>query len=102
MDWMATNHSQQQDWVNRPKLSDYTYADIGVPVEIMVALCNKLKLHPWFCMPHMATMIMWRICLLSPDTLDPTLEIYLSSPIGLELAFSSDMVLKCRNCTLGE
>jgi len=29
MDWMLTNHSQQQDWVNRPKLSDYTYADSG-------------------------------------------------------------------------
>ena len=78
MDWMATNFSQQKDWANRPKLSDYTYADKGVPVEIMVALCNKLKLHPWFCMPHMATDdYVEKFAFLVRDTLDPTLEIYL-------------------------
>ncbi|MBI6630202.1 hypothetical protein [Pontibaca salina] len=52
MDWMATNDSEQAHWSDRPLLSDYTWARIGVPVEIMLALANELDADPWFTMPH--------------------------------------------------
>ena len=55
MDWMETNGSKQRNWSDRPTLADATWSIKGVPVEVMVALCNQLKLNPWFCMPHLAT-----------------------------------------------
>ena len=55
MDWMATNHSQQRDWQNRPQLGDRSYAEKGVPLEIMLELANRLRANPWFNMPHQAT-----------------------------------------------
>ena len=55
MDWMETNGSKQKDWADRPKSEDATWAVKGVPVEVMVDLCNRLKVNPWFCMPHLAT-----------------------------------------------
>ncbi|PZQ51491.1 MAG: hypothetical protein DI556_04850 [Rhodovulum sulfidophilum] len=55
MDWMDTNDSEQVDWADRPRPGDYTYARVGVPVEVMVALANQLAVDPWFTMPHRAT-----------------------------------------------
>ncbi|TPE49744.1 hypothetical protein [Amaricoccus solimangrovi] len=55
MDWMGTNGSAQANWSDRPRPGDYTYARAGVPVEIMVALANRLGADPWFNMPHRAT-----------------------------------------------
>lgn len=78
MDWMGTNFSQQKDWANRPKPSDYTYADKGCPIEVMVALCNKLQVHPWFCMPHLATdNYVEKFATLVRDTLQSSLQIFL-------------------------
>ncbi|MCS7181070.1 MAG: hypothetical protein NZ891_06955 [bacterium] len=54
MDWMETNNSKITKWEERPKVNDRTYSEKGVPVEIMIDLCNKLKINPWFCMPHKA------------------------------------------------
>lgn len=54
MDWMQTNNSQQQAWVNRPTQQTATYSLKGAPVEVMVALSNRVKADPWFNMPHMA------------------------------------------------
>ncbi len=55
MDWMDTNNSAQSDWATRPKRGDYTYARAGVPIEVMVALANRIGADPWFNMPHRAT-----------------------------------------------
>jgi len=55
MDWMDTNDSEQGEWANRPKPDDATYANYGVPVEVMVDLANRLERSPWFNMPHQAT-----------------------------------------------
>jgi len=45
-------------WEDRPKLKDSTWAGIqgkrGAPLEIMVALANKLNADPWFNLPHKA------------------------------------------------
>src|SRR5262245_8876702 len=55
MDWMGTNNSLQSTWSDRPVQSRAFYGDLGVPLEIMAALSNKLIADPWFNMPHMAT-----------------------------------------------
>lgn len=61
MDWMETNASPVRHWqsssgdyteLTAPKENDYSYALKGVPVEVMVALANRLHANPWFCMPH--------------------------------------------------
>jgi hypothetical protein len=55
MDWMQTNGSTQSRFEGRPKPADYTWARNGVPLEIMIALCDELDADAWFNMPHMAT-----------------------------------------------
>lgn len=54
MDWMETNNSGLAAPSDRPKVSDYTWARKGVPVEVMVALANELDADPWFTLPHLA------------------------------------------------
>jgi len=53
MDWMRTNNSTQVNWSDRQKLTDSAWDK--APIEMMVALCNKLDADAWFCMPHLAT-----------------------------------------------
>jgi hypothetical protein len=55
MDMMATNHSTQMHWQDRPKPTDISYAKKGVPVELLVDLANRLETDVWFCMPHLVT-----------------------------------------------
>ena len=77
MDWMRTNNSQQQEWQNRPRPTDASYTTNGVPVEIMVALANKLKKDAWFNMPHQATEdYIKNFADLVKKDLDPQLKIY--------------------------
>ncbi len=54
MDWMGTNNSSQSAWADRPKLSDYTWALKGVPLEVMLALPALTGADVWFNMPHLA------------------------------------------------
>lgn len=55
MDWQATNGSELSAWADRPDVGDARWTGRGgVPVEVMVALCNELKADAWFCMPHLA------------------------------------------------
>ncbi|WP_417910751.1 fibronectin type III domain-containing protein [Candidatus Electronema sp. PJ] len=55
MDWMATNNSTQITWNQRTTLSRYTYNDrSGVPLELIVDLCNRLHTDAWICVPHQA------------------------------------------------
>ncbi|MBZ0129753.1 MAG: calcium-binding protein [Rhodobacteraceae bacterium] len=54
MDWMFTNGSTQAAWADRPQIGDYSYARRGVPVEVMLALANRIGADPWFNMPHLA------------------------------------------------
>jgi hypothetical protein len=53
MDWMKTNESKEQKWQDRPLPSDARFRE-GVPLEIMVALANRLSQNPWFNIPHAA------------------------------------------------
>ncbi len=54
MDWMATNDSGLAHSVDRPKTRDYTWARVGVPMEVMIALANELQADPWFTLPHLS------------------------------------------------
>ncbi len=54
MDFMVTNNSLQMAWAGRPQPSDASYAQKGVPLELMIDLANRLNAEPWFCLPHMA------------------------------------------------
>lgn len=54
MDWQGTNNSLRSAWTDRPTPSSATWT-LGVPVETMVALCNRLGADGWFCFPHLAT-----------------------------------------------
>lgn len=65
MDWNHTNGNDQTNWASRPVLSQNSYSKdgngsnlinkAGVPIEIMVEVCNRIKADMWFCFPHAAT-----------------------------------------------
>jgi hypothetical protein len=76
MDWGATNNSLEEEWASRKRPTFYTMVGAtgdpdgrwgpppgafkmmysgGVAIEIMIKLCNELKIDPWFCIPHRAT-----------------------------------------------
>jgi hypothetical protein len=77
MDWMQTNDSTQKEWSDRPKPGDISWATKGAPVEVMVALANKLKANPWFNMPHQATdEYITNFAKIVKDQLDPSLTAY--------------------------
>lgn len=77
MDWMETNDSTQKEWSDRPKPGDYSWALDGAPVEIMVALANKLKANPWFNIPHQATdEFITNFAKIVKEKLDPSLTAY--------------------------
>ena len=79
MDWMRTNDSTQKDWSNRPKVTDARWStDKGVPVEIMVALANRLHADPWFTIPHQTTDdYVRRFAETVRDRLSPDLKVYI-------------------------
>jgi len=54
MDWMDTNGSKIRQWSERPTPQDATFCGKGVALEVMIDLSNRLKVDPWFCMPHLA------------------------------------------------
>ncbi len=54
MDWGLTNDSMVTTPASRAHVGDYTWARVGVPPEIMVALANELGADAWFNIPHMA------------------------------------------------
>jgi hypothetical protein len=77
MDWMATNDSQLALPEDRPKPTDYTWARNGVPVEVMVALANRLQAEPWLTLPHMASDDLIRAYAAHVrDSLDPGLRVW--------------------------
>jgi Bacterial Ig domain len=64
MDWMSTNNSAQSAWSDRPTPSNAFWSAVpaggsiravGTPVEVMVALGNKVGADIWVNMPHLAT-----------------------------------------------
>ena len=54
MDWMRTNETDIRRWEERPRLEDARWTKKGVPLEVMLALANRLGADPWFTIPHSA------------------------------------------------
>lgn len=99
MDWAGTNNSTEEHWKDRKRLSFYTMVAVagdpeaiwgpaptsfqlqfsgGVAIELMIQLCNMLKIDPWFCVPHRATDdYIAQFARLVREKLDPSLKIYL-------------------------
>lgn len=80
MDWTATNGSIQQAWPKRPGPDNCTWRlkeSTGVPVEVMVQLCNDMRADGWFCMPHLAdNNYVQQFASYVRDHLDPELKAY--------------------------
>jgi Ca2+-binding RTX toxin-like protein len=55
MDWMHTNDVPAGNWQQRPTTEQATWANKGVPVEVMVDLANTTGSNPWFTIPHTAS-----------------------------------------------
>lgn len=79
MDWAHTNNSINGDWSERPVPEDYSYGvKKGVPLEIMIELCNQTGCYPWFCIPHLADdEYIRKNAEMVRDNLDPSMRIYL-------------------------
>ncbi|MCI0587488.1 MAG: BACON domain-containing protein [Planctomycetes bacterium] len=78
MGWQGTNDSAQVDWPDRALPSLQTQGGPkGVALEHMIALANRLKADPWFCMPHQATdAYVAQFATLVRDHLDPDLKVH--------------------------
>lgn len=99
MDWGQTNNSLEEGWESRKSATFYTMVGRsgdpearygpaptpfemkfsgGVAIELMIQLCNMLKIDPWFCVPHRATDdYIAKFARLVRETLDPGLKVYL-------------------------
>src|SRR5262249_21923574 len=56
MDWQRTNDSKLVEWSQRTTKDHHSQAlGGGVALEFMIDLCNRQKVDPWFCMPHLAS-----------------------------------------------
>jgi len=77
MDWQSTNNSPIKEWTQRPTLDQHSQAMNGVALELMIELCNKTKVNPWFCMPHQASDdFVRRFAGLVQRKLDPSLRVF--------------------------
>jgi hypothetical protein len=77
MNWMATDQTMLSRWQDRPRLEDARWSINGAPVEIMVALCNRLQADPWFTLPHLADdQFVREFARAVKQSLDPKLKIY--------------------------
>jgi hypothetical protein len=81
MNWMLgqqNNHIAQQRWEDRPRPEDARYSTKGVPVEVMVALCNRLNVDAWFSMSHLADdNYVRQFALKVRESLNPDLKVYI-------------------------
>ncbi len=78
MDWLATNNSPVFTVADRPRPDDYSWARRGVPVEVIVALANRLRAEPWINIPHGADDALVReMADVVARDLDPGLRVWL-------------------------
>ncbi len=78
MDWMKTNGSKIESWGDRPTLEDATFSTKGMPLELMIDLCNRLDADAWFCMPHRADDdYVRRFATMVRERLEPERRIYI-------------------------
>ena len=77
MDWVHTNGSPVATWDQRSTLDSATWTERGVPLEVMIDLCNRQHANAWFCLPHQADDDFVRhFARLCRERLDPALKVY--------------------------
>jgi len=75
--WMPDVEKGQRRWRERPTLQDAQWSAKGAPVELMVALANRLHADVWFSMPYAADDDYFRrFALALAKSLDPKLKVY--------------------------
>lgn len=54
MDWQGINNNPaRQSWAKRAKVTDAFWGtEKGVPLEVIINLCNRMEIHPWFNLHH--------------------------------------------------
>ncbi|MBI2200488.1 MAG: hypothetical protein HYU43_00920 [Armatimonadetes bacterium] len=81
MIWMLGDSSEDiaaRRWSGRATLQDATWTIKGAPLEVMVALSNRLQADPWFCLPHAVDDdYVRRFAELVQSSLHPKLKVYL-------------------------
>ena len=79
MDWQHTNFSSVENWNERTTPEHNTQAGSqGVALEHMLALCNRVKADPWFCMSDIATDdYIQQFATMVKNNLDPKLRVYI-------------------------
>ena len=55
MDWMSTNGSTIKEWSDHPKPDDAFWTAKGIPLEVIIDLCNRTMTNPWINIPHLAS-----------------------------------------------
>lgn len=54
-DWQRVDETDLSSWADRAVIEDAFWStSAGAPIEVMVALANKIGVDPWFSMPHAA------------------------------------------------
>jgi hypothetical protein len=81
MDWMKTNDEPSPLWAQRTtpahRLWTRKESASGAPIEIMVALANRIGAHPWFNLPHGSDdTYAQNFAQLVKERLDPALGVY--------------------------
>ena len=72
-----TEDANWQEIADIPRITDQNWLD-GVPIEVMVALCNHLQCGLWFCMWHRASDALIDFCAsYIRDNLDANLSAYI-------------------------
>jgi len=78
MEWMQTNTSTQVNWTDRPLVTDYTWTQKGVPLEVMIALAKQTGASPWFNIPHAATdNYVLNFAMMVKEKLNPSIKFYI-------------------------
>jgi hypothetical protein len=110
MGWILGDNPDQlgqEDWSERPQVTDARWSENGVPIEIMIDLANRIAADLWINIPHQANDDYVRqFAELVQDELDPGLKVYVehsnevwnntfsvfefATRQGLELGLSTD------------
>jgi hypothetical protein len=82
IDWIKVDDKMLMEkmirWEDRPKVDDATYTARGVPLEVIIDLCNRQKVDAWFCIPHKADdQYVRHFAEMVRDKLDPSLKAYI-------------------------
>jgi hypothetical protein len=73
-----TNGSQVKRWEDRPRMDEATWQRAGVPLEVMLDLCNREKADAWLNIPEQADDEYVRhFAQQIKDQLDPSLKVYI-------------------------